>query len=292
MHYTGPVYRHPLEANTLLLQVTSGCSHNKCTFCTMYKDVPFKVDSLEQIESDLIEARQNFRHLNRIFLENADPFVLSAEKLKRIGKLIVKYFPEMETISTYASISNLKNKSVEDLRELKELRFNDLYVGVESGYDDALRFMNKGYSAKDAYEQLKKLNVVGIDFMALLILGVGGKGSSTINTIETAKLMNATNPKMISVIPISIFPGSKLEEKYKAGEFVLPTELEVIEEEKVLIELLDVKNSYFYGLHSNNLVRVSGMLPNDKEKMLEIIDESMLLLDDEELNSKIYRIGL
>ena len=138
MKYTGPVYRPPLEHNTLLLQVTVGCAHNKCTFCTMYKDVKFEMESLEQIEEDLKEARNYYGKLERIFLVNGDAFVLSANRLKQIAKKIIEYFPECRTISMYASIRNIMNKTDEELKELRDLRINDLYVGLETGTEEVI----------------------------------------------------------------------------------------------------------------------------------------------------------
>ena len=153
MKYTGTTYRPPFEANSLLLQVTAGCSHNKCTFCTMYKDVPFEVESMEQIEADLREARGRRKRIKKVFLENGDPFVLSADKLKQIAEKIEEIIPEVENISMFATIKNIIDKTDDELKELRKLKINNLNVGIESGLEEAVEFMNKGYTVEVAKER-------------------------------------------------------------------------------------------------------------------------------------------
>ena len=141
MKYTGPVFRPPFEAHSLLLQVTVGCSHNKCTFCTMYRDTPFQVESMEQIEKDLREARQSYALVRRIFLVNADPFVLSADKLKAIAEKINEIFPEIETIAMYASVKNIIDKTDEELKELVGHTPFEVLGGVVVGTVTALLYL-------------------------------------------------------------------------------------------------------------------------------------------------------
>ena len=191
MKYDEVIYRPPSEAYTLLLQVTSGCSHNKCTYCNMYKDVLFKTESLEQIEKDLIEAKKTHKNTEKIYLLNGDPFSLSADKLKDIAKLIHKHLPNCQTISMYASISNIENKTMEELKELRALGINDLYIGVETGFDESLKHINKGNTSKEAIEQLQRLNEASIEFISIIMYGVAGKGKGIANALATAKLLNS-----------------------------------------------------------------------------------------------------
>ena len=144
MHYTGTIYRPPFEARSLLLQVTTGCSHNRCSFCTMYRDEQFGVEPLGQGEVDIQEAREYVPNVTRVFLENGDPFVLSADRLEEIAVMVHAYLPKVETIAMYASIKNVIGKTDEDLKRLRILGINELNIGVESGLDDALSYMNKG----------------------------------------------------------------------------------------------------------------------------------------------------
>lgn len=156
MHYTGTIYRPPYEANTPLLQVTAGCTHNSCKFCSMYKVVQFKVSPMEEIEVDLAEIRGFYRNVERIYLLGADPFVLSFEKLKVIILKIKEYLPECTSISMFARISNIKNKTITQLKELRDLGVTDLYTGPESGDDETLLRVNKNQTSADIVEQCKK----------------------------------------------------------------------------------------------------------------------------------------
>ena len=283
MHFTGQVYRHPMEAYTTLLEVTAGCSHNKCAFCTMYRETCFSVSPMDHVEEDLQELKSLGQPIKRIFLVNGEPFVLSAKKLMEIGEKINSYFPEIETITCYTSIQNLKNKSLEDLKKLRNLKFNQLHIGLESAYDPALKQMNKGFTQAEAYENIKKLMDAGFEWDAFALFGIAGKGKSDINVKQTAELINAFPPYMVSVMPLSVTKGSDLEKLRDAGEFVESTELEMLEEEKKLLRLLDVGDAYFFGSHNYNLIPVSGNLRN-RDAIIEHIDEHIARIDDNVLN--------
>jgi radical SAM superfamily enzyme YgiQ (UPF0313 family) len=276
MHYTGEVYRHPMEGYTPLLEVTIGCSYNKCAFCTMYQRTPFITTKMEIIEEDLkeLKAKSKGEAVKRICLVNADPFVLSTDKLIAISDLIIKYFPEIETITGYASIRNFTKKTPKDLLRLKAARFNDFHIGLESGYDPALKTINKGYTAKEARAELKKIKEAGLRWDALLMMGVAGKGNGSKNIEATAKLLNEFPPYMISLMPMSVTPGSKLEIITNRGEYVELTERELLEEEKEFLEALMFEDCYFFGSHNFNLIPISGKL-KDKAKIIEYIDEKM-----------------
>jgi len=285
MKYTGPIYRPPYEANSLLLQVTVGCAHNKCTYCTMYRDVKFAIESIEQIEKDLQEAKQLYGDVKRVFLVNGDAFVLSAGRLKPIAELIIKYFPDVEVITMYASINNIKGKSDEELRELRDLRINDLWVGLETGNEEALDYMNKGFTLKDSYEQLERLNKAGMRHIGIFIFGGAGRGKGIQNAIDTAKLINAAKPMAIATTTMGAFGDSQLAKDVESGKFVPATELEVLEEQKKLLELIEVENMAYLGIHAINTVSFDALLPRDRDKAIKVIDDAIEKLDDEFLNS-------
>ncbi|MBS3755724.1 MAG: radical SAM protein [Desulfobacterales bacterium] len=275
MKYEGTTYRPPVEADTPLLQVTVGCAHNSCRFCSMYRDVKFRMCKLEEIAEDLQEARQVYRHAPRIFLVNGDAFVLSKNRLKPILKLIHQYFPECETVTMYASIQNIAAKSDEDLVELKVLGVNDLYVGIESGYEKAVSFINKGYTIDEARKQLKRLNKDGIRHAELLMLGVAGAGEGITNARETAKILNETMPFLVWVGTMGVFEGTELQPDVMRGDFKVATEREILVEEKELIKNLDLNGTALYGVHPTNTARVSGLLPRDKNRMIATIDQAL-----------------
>ena len=271
MHYTGTIYRPPFEARSLLLQVTTGCSHNKCSFCTMYRDEPFRVEPLDQIEEDLAEARQYVTNVTRVFLENGDPFALSADRLEQIAVMIHAYLPRVETIAMYASIKNVIGKSDEELRRLRNLGINELNIGVESGLDEALSYMNKGYTAAQAKYELNRMKSAGIDFGANIILGCAGPERRHENASATAALLNETKPYLIFTGTIHSDPGCPLYEDMQSGRFVESTFGEYLDEEEELLERLDLTDCYLFGLHPSNIVTMHGNLPEDKAAMLELI---------------------
>ena len=289
MHYEGPIYRPPVEADTLLLQVTVGCAHNKCTYCSMYKDVCFKMEPLSQIEEDLKEAKSIYGSLERIYLVNGDPFVLKADYLKDIALKIKEYFPECKTITMYASIQNIKSKTDEELVELQKLGINDLYVGVESGIDEVLANINKGHTLEEAKVQLERLNKANIGHRALLMLGVAGQGNGQVNAIETAKFLNETKPNLIWVGTLGVFEGTQMAKDVQEGKFVEATEIENLMELKTLINNIELENVPFYGVHTTNVIPVLGVLPRDKEKMLRQIDEGIEKLGADYLSTTFRR---
>lgn len=292
MKYEGTTYRPPVEADTPLLQVTVGCAHNSCRFCKMYRDVKFRMCKLEEIEEDLQEARQIYRHAPRIFLVNGDAFVLSKNGLKPILKLIHQYFPECETVTMYASIQNIAAKSDDDLAELKELGVNDLYVGVESGYEKAVSYINKGYTIDEARKQLKRLNKAGIRHAELLMLGVAGKGEGIINAQETVKLLNETMPFLVWIGTLAVFEGTEMHADVLNGEFSIATEREILVEEKELIKNLELDGIALYGVHPTNIAKVSGLLPRDRNRMIATIDQALEETAPAFLDSQAERKGL
>ncbi len=288
MHFTGQVYRHPIEAQTPLLEVTAGCSHNKCSFCTMYRETPFQVSPLEHVEQDLQELKATGQMVRRIFLVNGEPFMLPTHKLVAIGELIQKYFPSIETITCYASIKSLKHKSLDDLKKLKALKFNELHIGLESGYDPAIEQMNKGFTAAQAYENIAKLKEAGMDWDAIVMLGVAGKGKGNIHIEKTAALLNAYPPYLVSLMTTSIAQGTPLEKMRDAGEFIECTEREKIEEEKYLLQLLDLKDAFFFGGHNYNLIPINAPL-SQKEDIIAYLDKQIQQFDADILDSVCER---
>ena len=284
MNYTGPVYRPPYEANTLLLQVTVGCAHNKCTFCTMYRDVKFSVDKMDQIERDLQEAQEKYGNVKRVFLVNGDAFVLSARRLKAIAELIHKYLPRIEIITMYASISNIMGKTDDELVELAKLGIGDLWVGVETGLGDALDYLNKGASLEDAYEQLGRLNKAGITFFYGFMFGAAGKGRGLENAEANAKLINKVKP--VGIVPTTLSPNEEtlLAKDIANGTFELATEREVLEEQKKTLELIEV-DTYYMGIHIINTVSFDAQLPKDKQAAIDRVNYVLSDADEAVLDS-------
>lgn len=286
MKYTEPVFRPPFEADSLLLQVTVGCSHNKCTFCTMYRQVGFQVETIEQIEKDLWEAREAIPNVERIFLVNADPFALRADKLKEIGRKINEILPEVKTIAMYASILNVMNKTDEELRELRGLKFNDLNIGVESAFPGMMKRFNKGYDLQTAKTQLARLKKAGFDFSLNIIIGGAGTEHHLENARANAAFINETKPNLIFIANLHVDPGSELYDEMEQGEFVENTLRQNLEEEIELLRHLDLKDCFFYGMHTSNVVPVQGTISTAKNGMLQRLEGALETMDEELLGSR------
>ena len=273
MNYTGPVYRPPFEAESLLLQVTVGCSHNRCAFCTMYRGVPFSVCPMEQVEADIAEAARRWPDAERVFLENGDAFVLSADRLARIAEAVRASLPRVETIAMYASIQNIRGKTDAELRRLRALGVNELNIGVESGLDAALVRMNKGHTARESVDELLRLKAAGIDYGLNIIFGGAGAALWRENAEATAALLNATQPYLIFTGTVHADPGCPLYEDMRSGAFVESTFGEYLDEEELLLERLELDGAYYFGLHPSNVLPMHGVLPRDKEAMLRAVRE-------------------
>ena len=274
MNMTGIVYRPPYEANSLLLQVTLGCSHNKCTFCYMYPDVQFKVCPMEEVEADIEEATRYCSNVKRVFLEHGDAFVLSAEKLLKIADAIHRKLPKVETIAMYASIQNIKSKTDEELRQLRTAGIHGLDIGVESGLDAALTYMNKGHTAAEAREQLLRLTEAGMDYSFNAILGCGGAELWKENADATADLINAVQPHLLFIGSLHAQPGCRLYQDMRNGTFKECTIGQLLDEQERLIRRLDLKDTYYFGSHPSNLVPMQARLPDQKQDMIEAVQET------------------
>ena len=290
MHYTGPVYRPPFEADSLLLQVTVGCSHNKCAFCTMYRETPFAVCPTEQVEADIEEAARRRPNAARVFLENGDAFVLSADRLESLAGMIRARLPKVETITMYASILNVRTKTDEELRRLRAAGINELNIGVESGLDEALTRMNKCYTAEEAKYELLRLRSAGFDYCLNIIFGAAGAELRRENAEATAELLNAAKPFLIFTGTVHADPGCPLYEDMQSGAFTEPTFGEYLEEEALLLDRLTLENTYFFGVHPSNVLPMRGVLPRDREAMLEAIRERRAHMGSR-LNERPIRTG-
>lgn len=287
MHYTGQVYRPPLEAYTPLLEVTYGCSHNACAFCTMYHQTKFGISPLEDVESDIIEISETFPgHIDRIYLLNGDPFMLPTERLLEIADLIHKYLPDVKTITSYASFYNLKNKSIEDMKALRKAGYNELWFGVETGDPEVLAWLNKGADFEEYYEGLDKMKEAGMDYFAIVMQGIKGSGKSKENALATAKVLNYYPPSGVFIMSTDVQRGSKLYKMRERGDFVETTNRENLIEQISLLENLDVPGDVLYSSgHIVNLVKVTGHM-RKKEEMIGKLKNALASLPSYVLDNK------
>lgn len=291
MHYTGTIWRPPYEAYSALIQVTAGCTHHKCKFCTLYEDVPFKfrMSPLSEVEEDLKEMSRYYRNAKRVFFTGANPFVLSFDKLKTLAGLVKKYYPKVESIGCFARITDIKPKTTEQLRELRRLGYNSITIGVEAGDDEALSFMHKGFGTKEILEECKRLDEVGMDYNFFYLAGIYGSGRGETGAKNTADVFNQLHPKIIINSMLTIYPASELYQEIQDGNWAEETEIEKLHELKTLIGNLNI-DTYFATMGASNCVHVEGHLPKDKAKMIKWLDKVIGSVDEKELRR--YRENL
>ena len=238
MHLTEPVYRNPYWPTWPLLEVTAGCTHNKCKFCTMYKDVRFGVASLTQIEEDLSELARLEPNARTIQLLSANPLALSYDKLAPILEKINEYLPHMEHVYAAGRVTDMRNKTVDQLRSLRDLGLNEISMGTESGDDWTLERIHKGYHAADILEQCAKLDEAGIAYWHTFLNGVAGRSHSREHALNSAHVFSQTNPMLVGTGGLTLFPGTPLLEEAQRGEFDPLSERKMLEELLLFVENL------------------------------------------------------
>ena len=308
MHYTGTIWRPPYEADSLLLEVTAGCTHHKCKFCTLYSDLPFKfrMSPMEDIESDLLEAQVLRTNpyskmltrlqgkaqpdpIRRVFLTGANPFVLDTEKLLKIASLIPKYFPSVDSIGCFARITDSVNKTDDELLALRQAGYNGLTIGVETGDDAALSFMHKGYTSGDILTQCKRLEQAEIEYGFFYLAGISGKGHGESGAKASAEILNQLHPFLIGPNMLTIYPESDLYLVIQNGNWEEESELEKYRELRTLVENLNI-STYFAAMGASNLFQLRGRLPEDKEKILDSLEKIISEASEEDLRH--YRKNL
>ncbi len=257
MHFTGTVYRNPYWPTFPLLQITQGCTHNKCKFCTMYRNVSFRIQPMEWIEEDLRELANIVPDATTIQLLSANPLALTFDKLEPILSMINKYLPKIEYIYAATRVTDIRNKTVDELKKMKDLGVREISLGVESGDDWTLDRINKGYHAEDILEQCHKLEEAGIDYWMTFLNGVAGREHSREHAINSAKIFNQCKPMLVGTGGLTLFPGTPLLEEAQRGEFTPLSEKEMLEELKLFVENLTC-DCAFTTHHTISGVNLSG----------------------------------
>lgn len=278
MHYTGTLYRNPYVAPSPLLEITQGCSHNRCKFCIIYKDVRFRPSPADWIEQDLAEIASVWPHATSIQLVGADPFCLSFDRLERIGRLVQQYLPDVTTMNFAARITNVKNKSVEQLKELRDLGYTEAFFGTESGDDWTLARVDKGYTSNDIIEQSAKMDEAGIVYWHTFLNGVAGRSHSRQHAINSAKVFNQTHPKIIGTGGLTLFPGVELGREAREGTFDPLTDREMMEELYLFLDNLKVGDQLI--THHTNAAQLTGKFIDIKPQVLATLRDEIDRLDD------------
>lgn len=274
MDYEGVICRPPMELGAFLLPVAVGCTHNQCTFCNFYKKIPFRIIPLDEVEAELARAASARNRPRSILLGDGNPFVLSTDRLLTILDMIRRYFPQMPPVRMDATIGNVAAKSDEELAALAQAGVRELYIGIECGVDETLAKLKKGHTLQQAREQLSRLHQAGIDYGAHLMLGTGGAGMGKETAIKTAAFLNETRPKDAINVEMFFHRSTELYQQMKAGLFQRAPALESLEEERLLIENIQVPLNYD-GFHCWKEFHVWGPLPEKREAMLAKLDQAI-----------------
>jgi len=275
MHYEGYCIRPPSEAYSILLQVTLGCSHNKCTFCGSYKDKKFTIKDDEIILSDILFASKYMKRQDRVFLMDGDALVIPQKRLMWILDRIKEHLPWVRRVGAYANTKSIRMKSLEDLIELRENGLGILYLGVETGDDELRKKINKGSSSRTCIEMGRKVKEAGMKVSVTVLLGIAGRERSLEHARATGELLSAMDPNYVGALTVMLIPGTPLHEEYRRGEFQLPNEKELLIELREMIAHTHLSRGLFYSNHASNYLPVKAKLPKGKQEALDLIDAAL-----------------
>ncbi len=275
MQYQGNIFRPPSEAYSILLQITTGCSHNKCTFCRMYKGSRFSIKDDKTIMADIDFAASNCKHQDRLFLCDGDALILPQARLLKILSAIRTRLPWVTRIGTYANTKSIKLKTPEQLRELSEHGLQIAYMGLESGDDVTLGKINKGADSQRMIDMGKKLRAAGIKLSITVLLGIGGRERSHIHARETGRVLSAIDPEYVGALSLMLNPDTPLFDSSASGEFLLPEASEMLEELAIMFATTELTNGYFHANHASNYLPIKAKLPQDKGKTLQLIEKAL-----------------
>ena len=275
MHYEGMIIRPPSEANSILLQVTLGCSHNKCTFCPTFRQKRFNIKKDEIIFKDIEFARTNCRRQNRVFLCDGDVMIIPQKRLVPILKRIKERLPWVERVGLYANTKGIGMKTDDQLEELKALGVDIAYMGLESGDDTVLKDVCKGANAEKMIKMGRRVKAAGIKLSVTVLVGLGGRERSMIHARETGRVLSAMDPDFIGALSLMLVPGTELNDQYEKGDFVLINPKEMLAELGQMIAATHLTDGLFHANHASNYLPIRARLPREKEKTLELISQAL-----------------
>lgn len=272
IQYEGTLYRPPSEANSLILQATIGCSYNRCTFCAMYRDKRFRVRPMAELRDEIAWARSHAGPVRKVFLADGDALVAKARFLHELLDELRAAFPALRRVSAYASPQSLQIRTDEELRGLREAGLTQLYLGIESGDDATLEWLDKGVDADEMIRVGRKANAAGMKLSTMILLGAAGRARSAEHARASARVVSAIQPRFVSTLVMTPVPGTPLMGAWDRGEVDELDDLELARELRDFLAALDVESSIFRSNHASNALALKGTLPKDKDALLEVLD--------------------
>ncbi len=275
MHYEGVCIRPPSEAYSILLQVTLGCSHNKCAFCGTYKDKRFSIKDDRIILGDILFASKYMKRQDKVFLMDGDALVIPQKRLMWILDRIKEHLPWVKRVGAYANAKSIRLKSLEELIQLRENGLGILYYGVETGDDERRKEISKGSSAQTCIEMGRKVKQAGIKLSVTVLLGIAGVEGSLEHARATGRLLSEMDPDFVGALTVMLIPGTALHEAFQRGEFTLPDEKALLAELREMILHTHLSRGLFYSNHASNYLPVKARLPKGKQEALDLIDRAL-----------------
>jgi len=275
MHYEGNIIRPPSEANSILLQITVGCSRNKCTFCGTYRGERFRIKPDEIIMADIAFAAQYCQRQRRVFLCDGDALIIPHKRLMRILTAIKEQLPWVTRVGLYANAKSLKMKTPAQLKELREQGVGIAYMGLETGDDVTLRAINKGTQAADSIAMGQKARHAGMKLSITVLLGIAGRERSDVHARETGRVLSAIDPEYVGALSLILIPGTPLYQDYVDGRFELLEPIEMLQELRTMIANTHLSRGLFHANHASNYLPIRARLPRDRAATLQLIDEAL-----------------
>ena len=276
MHYEGEhIIRPPSEADSIILQVTVGCSHNRCTFCGTYKAERFRLKDEATIAADLAFASRYCRRQNRLFLADGDVLILPQHRLVALLAAIHAQLPWVNRVSLYGNAKAIRSKSVAELQALQELGLDRVYMGLESGHDPTLVAIHKGADSAQMIAAGQRVREAGLFLSVTALLGIAGEAESLAHAEATGQVLSAMAPNQIGILTLMLLPGTPLFAEAEAGRFCLPDQAGLLRELKVMVENLHLDRALLMTNHASNYLAINARLPRDKAAVLATIDQAL-----------------
>jgi len=291
IEYVTPYFRPPSEGKSFILQATIGCSHNQCTYCAMYRkdEQKFRLRPMDEIRQIIDEASSSGRIRDRVFIADGNALVLAQKRLIEILKYLKEKSPSIQRIRIYANVGDILRKGVENLKELRGLGLDMVYIGFESGDDVVLERIKKGANHEETVKASRMLKEAGIMNSAMVLLGMGGVERSLEHAEATGKLLTGCDPEYVGALSLQVRPGAPLYEELQRGEFELPGKFQMIKELEILVENTELTDGFFFSNHISNYLPIKAKFPRDKEEVLRQIRAVLENEDESKLRPDYYR---
>ena len=289
MKYEGMIFRPPSEAESLILQVTVGCSYNRCTFCGAYQEKSFRIKTFKEVKEDVDEVSSYGQRIRRVFLADGDALILPQDELLRILDYLTLKLRGLERVGVYANAKDILRKSLEELKALKERGLGILYLGLESGDPEVLKRIKKNATVDQLIRAARRVKESGILLSVTVILGLGGVERSQIHAKETANVLSEMDPDFVGALSLMIVPGTPIAEEIERGKLILPTPFGLIQELETMIEQSHFSQCFFASNHASNYLPLRIQLPHEKEDALRRIREVLQRKDPALLRPEYLR---